>query len=437
MTPYEGQEPYIFVSYAHKDSEWVLPTINALAKSGFRIWYDEGIEFGSEWPSKIGDHLSNASIVFAFITPNSIKSKNCMKEINMADDCNKQIVAIYSYKGMDIPNGLRLQIGSVQSVYYDRYPSFSDFVETLVNARELSACKATTGRAQSTTATYSQQPRPQPVRQTPSNQSSATSTSYSSSSRTSPSKHIDYEAQGKGVVIGLLLLAIAVIGLVLIFLSRELALVGLILLIGAALVSVIMAFTKYLNALIYCVMAGSIVLSFVAGYFYFSVWGTSPVAVDLDGNTVVYKLDRTDGALTAARQEGAYILKEVNAPNADPIYIEDGYTEIAVSAFASCKDMKTLYIPSSVTSVDAMALSGKTLNTVYIGYEPDGTRSETAPALDHLAAQVFLGSEVETVYYNGTVAEWNAIDKPQSVLGWGLILGEFKVICNDGTVEYD
>ena len=36
---YEGQEPYIFISYAHKDSNTVLPIIQGLQERGFRVWY--------------------------------------------------------------------------------------------------------------------------------------------------------------------------------------------------------------------------------------------------------------------------------------------------------------------------------------------------------------------------------------------------------------
>lgn len=45
---YEGSEPYIFVSYSHKDSATVLPVISELQAEGFRVWYDASIEAGTE-----------------------------------------------------------------------------------------------------------------------------------------------------------------------------------------------------------------------------------------------------------------------------------------------------------------------------------------------------------------------------------------------------
>ena len=48
IQPYEGDRPYIFISYAHANSPAVIEVVQELVERGFRIWYDEGIEVGSE-----------------------------------------------------------------------------------------------------------------------------------------------------------------------------------------------------------------------------------------------------------------------------------------------------------------------------------------------------------------------------------------------------
>lgn len=48
VTAYEGSENYIFVSYAHKDTEEVFPIMESLRRRGYRLWYDDGIAPGSE-----------------------------------------------------------------------------------------------------------------------------------------------------------------------------------------------------------------------------------------------------------------------------------------------------------------------------------------------------------------------------------------------------
>ena len=50
ISVYQGDNPFVFVSYAHKDSDAVYRILRLLQGRGLRIWYDEGITPGSEWP---------------------------------------------------------------------------------------------------------------------------------------------------------------------------------------------------------------------------------------------------------------------------------------------------------------------------------------------------------------------------------------------------
>lgn len=93
MVPaYEGKEAYIFVSYAHKDSLRVLPIIEELYNRKYRVWYDEGIAPGSEWPQNIADHLNAASAVLIFVSGNSLVSPNCENEVQRAFASDKLLI---------------------------------------------------------------------------------------------------------------------------------------------------------------------------------------------------------------------------------------------------------------------------------------------------------------------------------------------------------
>jgi len=37
---YQGDDPYIFVSYAHDDADLVFPEMQRLRDAGFNVWYD-------------------------------------------------------------------------------------------------------------------------------------------------------------------------------------------------------------------------------------------------------------------------------------------------------------------------------------------------------------------------------------------------------------
>ncbi|MFX0004842.1 MAG: tetratricopeptide repeat protein, partial [Promethearchaeota archaeon] len=50
---YEGDKPFIFVSYSHTDKLQVYPIIDYLNKKGIHIWYDEGIPISENWKKSI------------------------------------------------------------------------------------------------------------------------------------------------------------------------------------------------------------------------------------------------------------------------------------------------------------------------------------------------------------------------------------------------
>ena len=92
---YKGEEPYVFVSYSHKDSDAVFPEISWLKDQGINIWYDAGIEGGTEWRGEIAEAITNASLFIYFVTPESVQSENCLKEVNFADKNKVRILAVH------------------------------------------------------------------------------------------------------------------------------------------------------------------------------------------------------------------------------------------------------------------------------------------------------------------------------------------------------
>lgn len=142
---YEGNAPYIFISYAHVDSPTVVPIIDRLTKWGFRVWYDAGIEAGTEWPQYIASHLENSQVVIAFISKASIESIHCRQEITFAETKRKDILAIY-LDDAKLPAGMQMQLGNNQSMFYQRASSFDSFIHQLTIAEVLRPCCAQPGK---------------------------------------------------------------------------------------------------------------------------------------------------------------------------------------------------------------------------------------------------------------------------------------------------
>ena len=110
--PYEGSEPYIFISYAHADQQAVMSVVGDMHRRGYNIWYDEGIEVGSEWPECIAEHLGGASLVLAFISNSYMRSDNCRREMHFTLTKRKKIINIF-LENTEMTPGMEMQIGSI------------------------------------------------------------------------------------------------------------------------------------------------------------------------------------------------------------------------------------------------------------------------------------------------------------------------------------
>lgn len=93
--PYEGKRPYIFISYPHKESDTVVETIRILHDKRYRMWYDEGIPAGSDWPANIARHMQECEAVICFVSDHFLKSPNCFSEIRAAVHLKKTILVVY------------------------------------------------------------------------------------------------------------------------------------------------------------------------------------------------------------------------------------------------------------------------------------------------------------------------------------------------------
>ena len=138
-TAYEGTSPYIFISYAHKDAGVVLPIIKALSEMGFRIWYDAGIEAGTEWPEYIAAHLEKSACVLAFLSASAVASFNCRQEINYAIDLQKPMLTVY-LEELALTGGMRMRLGLSQAMFYHRHPTLDSFVKELSLSELLLPC---------------------------------------------------------------------------------------------------------------------------------------------------------------------------------------------------------------------------------------------------------------------------------------------------------
>lgn len=115
---YRGEGSYMFISYAHKDSDIVFPEIKRFQDMGYNVWYDEGIGAGNEWLKDVVNHLVESDLFVVFITRNSVASKNVRKEIKYAIHKDKNILPIFleDFDNIDMESDLEYELSVIQAI---------------------------------------------------------------------------------------------------------------------------------------------------------------------------------------------------------------------------------------------------------------------------------------------------------------------------------
>jgi len=127
---YVGDEPFIFVSYAHADKLQVYPIIDYLDKNKIKIWYDEGIPISENWKKSIVTNLEKCHAFLVFISPRIIESENVRKEISYALKKQKKFFSIH-LKETELPSELEYDIGDIQHMKKYLIPETKFYYELL------------------------------------------------------------------------------------------------------------------------------------------------------------------------------------------------------------------------------------------------------------------------------------------------------------------
>ena len=117
---YEGEEPFAFVSYCHRDEGAVRKVLKELYAKGMRLWFDMDLEGGEQWREAISHAIRSCTVVLYFHSANSAESEECCNEINLAYAKKKTIVPI-RLDETDYQAGADLFLTSQQSVNAFKY----------------------------------------------------------------------------------------------------------------------------------------------------------------------------------------------------------------------------------------------------------------------------------------------------------------------------
>lgn len=133
IAAYKGNDPYVFVSYSHADQKEVYAEIRLLQDQGINVWYDtSGIGAGTEWNDEIARAIKNAACFLFFVTPRSVASEHCRRELNFAQSEDSRIIVVH-LESTKLPDGLRLSLENRQAIDKARLAA-SDYRNLLLQA---------------------------------------------------------------------------------------------------------------------------------------------------------------------------------------------------------------------------------------------------------------------------------------------------------------
>jgi len=82
---------HIFISYSHKDSDYAHRLAEELEQKGFSVWIDDRIDYGTQWPRVIQEHLDDCSAFIVIMTPRSYQSDWVQNELSRAKRKGKKV----------------------------------------------------------------------------------------------------------------------------------------------------------------------------------------------------------------------------------------------------------------------------------------------------------------------------------------------------------
>lgn len=115
---YNGKEPYLFVSYSHRDTEKVYPILDALHDRKYRLWYDESCETGNDFRDELRQRIESSEAVLLFVSESSMNSPFCGMEIIVARENGKRLYPIY-LDDIEVPPAFQILLANTHHTTSD------------------------------------------------------------------------------------------------------------------------------------------------------------------------------------------------------------------------------------------------------------------------------------------------------------------------------
>ncbi len=110
----------IFISYSREDQSQVIPVVEQLRRSGFKIWIDtEGIHGAKLWSQEIVTAIESSKVLILFASSKAFLSKNVTKEVALASEYEKHILPVF-LDNAQIPTAMKYQLAGIQHLVHEK-----------------------------------------------------------------------------------------------------------------------------------------------------------------------------------------------------------------------------------------------------------------------------------------------------------------------------
>lgn len=111
IAPIPNQDqPFWFISYSHKNSEFVEPIIHDMRRLRPNVWYDADIQNGHNFNTVIARRIKTCELFIVFLSTEYSCSAYCQDEFSFAIKHNRRIVIFKTEDNPQLEDGMDLQL---------------------------------------------------------------------------------------------------------------------------------------------------------------------------------------------------------------------------------------------------------------------------------------------------------------------------------------
>ena len=136
MTEVPNATSKVFISYSRRNKEFAKKLNDSLDSNGVDAWVDwEGIPLSSDWMDEITRAIENADAFLFIITPDSLASDICYKELELGLKYNKKLIPIL-YIEPDKDSTMHDELGATNWVYMREQDDYEATIPGLIGSIE-------------------------------------------------------------------------------------------------------------------------------------------------------------------------------------------------------------------------------------------------------------------------------------------------------------